>query len=93
MKAWEEAFEVRCQQAVKHNRVVWCINNCPLTGKGRKIYKHETGRKIKGDGDWIMWTPEQLATRKAFKESEQAKMQPIVAEIRAKYPALMPDPA
>ena len=69
------------------------MNNCPMFGPNAKQNKHETGRKIKGDGDWIKWTPEQLQTRQAYKNSEHEKMQLVITPIRARYPNLLPDQA
>ena len=90
---WETNFDNRCQQAVKDNRVVWCSSGYPLTGNGKKRYKYELGRNIRGEGEWTPWTAEQLETRRAYKATEQAKMQPVVDRIRAKYPTLLPDAA
>ena len=86
-------FRKSLPAAIKNNRVVWCVKNCPMFGPDAKQNKHETGRKIKGDGDWIKWTPEQLATRKRHKDLELAKMKLVITPIRAKYPNLVPDAA
>ena len=91
--SWEKNFEERCETAVKFDRVVHGYDGKPLSGPNKKPYRFEQGRKLKGEGEPVDWTPEQLAIRKLNKETEEAKMKPIAEKIRAKFPKLKPDEA
>ena len=90
---WEKNFDNRCKTAVKDNRVVYCNHSRPLTGPQKMIDKYELGRRLRGEGEMVLWTPAQLEIRRNNKATEQAKMRPIMQKIRDYYATLLPDAA
>ena len=85
--------EKECAKAAADNTYFKDRSGKPFTGSQAYNNRYATGRNLGGEKQpFVLWTKAELDKRDENKKKELAKRAEVFVDLKARYPAMQPDP-